>query len=89
MWGATETEITDFVVEELARTPVGRLEIRDVVIQRFAAMLPVFYPGFLARLARFGRRMDRSPRIAFAGDYLVGPTVEATDRTDRLSKPAR
>ncbi len=77
MWGATDAEVADFVAEELARTPVGRLEVRDAVIQRFAPMLPVFYPGFLARLARFGRRINRSPRIAFAGDYLVGPTVEA------------
>ena len=28
------------------------------------------------RLAAFLRRMDRSPRMAFAGDYLIGPTAE-------------
>jgi protoporphyrinogen oxidase len=76
-WDATDTEIVDFVAEQLARTPVGRLEIRDAVIRRYAPMLPVFYPGYFARLARLGRRMDRSPRIAFAGDYLIGPTIEA------------
>jgi len=30
----------------------------------------------LRRLAAFRRRLDRSPRIAFAGDYLASPTVE-------------
>ncbi len=40
-------------------------------------MLPIFYPGYLTSLARFGRRIERSPRIAFAGDYLLGPTAES------------
>ena len=39
-------------------------------------MLPQFGAGFLQRLARFLARMDRSPRLAFAGDYLVGPHAE-------------
>jgi predicted NAD/FAD-dependent oxidoreductase len=40
-------------------------------------MLPRFGPGHLPRLAAFLRRMDRSPRMAFAGDYLIAPTAEA------------
>jgi protoporphyrinogen oxidase len=76
-WDAPDTDIANFVADELARTPVGRLEVRGAVIRRFSPMLPVFYPGYFARLARFGRRMDRSPRIVFAGDYLMGPTAEA------------
>jgi protoporphyrinogen oxidase len=76
-WHAKDSEIADFVVEELAHTPIGHLEVRGAVIRRIASMLPIFYPGYFARLARFGRRMDRSPRVAFAGDYLVGPTAEA------------
>jgi hypothetical protein len=40
-------------------------------------MYPIFYPGYLSSLVRFGRRVDRSPRLFFAGDYLVGPGVES------------
>ena len=40
-------------------------------------MYPIFYPGYLSSLVRFGRRIDRSPRLSFAGDYLIGPGVES------------
>jgi predicted NAD/FAD-dependent oxidoreductase len=36
----------------------------------------VFPRGTLSRLETFGVRIDRSPRLVFAGDYLIGPTVE-------------
>ena len=36
----------------------------------------VVAPGYLHRLDSFLSRVDRSPRLAFAGDYLVGPYVE-------------
>jgi predicted NAD/FAD-dependent oxidoreductase len=39
-------------------------------------MLPLFPAGHLARLAEFSSRRDRSPRLAFAGDYLIGPYTE-------------
>ena len=29
------------------------------------------------RLSSFLRRNDRSPRLSFAGDYLIGPNLEA------------
>jgi oxygen-dependent protoporphyrinogen oxidase len=76
LWDAADGEIADFAVAELARTPIGRLRPRDRVIDRFRSMLPIFYPGYLTNLARFNRRIERSPRIAFAGDYLVGPSAE-------------
>jgi protoporphyrinogen oxidase len=77
LWGAADTEIADFAAEELARTPIGRLRPRSRVIDRYRSMLPIFYPGYLTSLARFSRRIERSPRIAFAGDYLVGPSAES------------
>jgi len=52
MWEASDEAVGDLVLENLACTPIGKLE-----------------PEFL-------RRMDRSPRMAFAGDYLIGPTAE-------------
>jgi protoporphyrinogen oxidase len=41
-------------------------------------MYPIFHPGYLASLIRFGRRIGRSPRLFFAGDYLVGPGLESS-----------
>ncbi|MCH7645505.1 MAG: FAD-dependent oxidoreductase [Myxococcales bacterium] len=77
LWEATDSEIVDFVDRELARTPVGRLNPQNYVISRTDPMYPIFYPGYLSSLIRFGRRVDRSPRLFFAGDYLVGPGVES------------
>ena len=57
-------------------TPVGELSPVACVVHRWPAMLPRFDVGSLRRLARFLARLDRSPRLAFAGDYLVGPHVE-------------
>jgi predicted NAD/FAD-dependent oxidoreductase len=39
--------------------------------------VPQFYPGYHRALARFLAREDRSRRLFFAGDYLVGPYTEA------------
>jgi protoporphyrinogen oxidase len=77
LWEAADSEILEFVDRELARTPVGCLKPRDYAISRTNPMYPIFYPGYLSSLVRFGRRVDRSPRLFFAGDYLVGPGVES------------
>jgi len=77
MWEATDSEIGTLVVDQIAGTPIGTLAPGDCVVHRWPAMLPQFGVGHLSRLERFFSRMDRSPRLAFAGDYLVGPTVEA------------
>lgn len=76
MWQAPDQAIADLVVSNLARTPIGRLSPSDCVVHRWSPMLPQFAPGYLHRLASFLSRVDRSPRLAFAGDYLVGPYVE-------------
>ena len=77
LWDADDSEIIDFVERELARTPVGELKPRDYAIARTEPMHPIFHPGYLTSLIRFGRRIDRSPRLFFAGDYLIGPGLES------------
>ena len=77
LWGAPDAEIADLVLENLARTPIGRLRPAATVVHRWSPMLPQLYAGYLPRLARFQSRLERSPRLAFAGDYLVGPYTEA------------
>jgi oxygen-dependent protoporphyrinogen oxidase len=77
LWDTPDTAIAEHVIEQLARTPIGRLRPMDAVVHRWAPMLPQFQRGYLPRLARFQARLERSPRLAFAGDYLVGPYTEA------------
>ncbi len=77
LWDAPDSEVIDCVVANLARTPIGRLHPAQGVVHRWPEMLPQFRPGYLPALAAFLRRSDRSPRLAFAGDYLVGPYTEA------------
>jgi predicted NAD/FAD-dependent oxidoreductase len=48
-----------------------------VVVHRWPALVPQFYPGYHGALRRFVRRRERTPRLFFAGDYLVGPYTEA------------
>jgi oxygen-dependent protoporphyrinogen oxidase len=75
--GASDAEVIGCVLESLARTPIGRLRPSDAFVQRWDPMLPQFRAGYLRGLRSFLRRGDRSPRLAFAGDYLVGPYTEA------------
>jgi oxygen-dependent protoporphyrinogen oxidase len=77
LWHAPDAEVAGFVLDALARTPVGRLHPLRSVVYRFDPMLPQFRAGLLPRLAAFLERPERSPRLAFAGDYLVGPYTEA------------
>ena len=77
LWERSDAEIVAFVLDELARTPVGRLSPCDAAVHRWSPMLPQFHAGYLPRLAAFHGRRARSPRLAFAGDYLVGPYTEA------------
>jgi oxygen-dependent protoporphyrinogen oxidase len=76
LWQAPDAEVSARVLEQLAQTPVGRLDPRECVVHRMASRLPLFEAGYLPRLARFGSRMDASPRLAFAGDYRVAPSLE-------------
>jgi oxygen-dependent protoporphyrinogen oxidase len=77
LWEASDAAVADLVLENLAATPLGRLRPFDFAVHRWPAMLPQFGPRYLRRLEIFLGRLDRSPRLAFAGDYLVGPYTEA------------
>jgi protoporphyrinogen oxidase len=77
LWEASDEAVGELVLENLACTPIGKLEPAATLVHRWSSMLPRFVPGHLPRLAAFLRRMDRSPRMAFAGDYLIGPNAEA------------
>ena len=77
LWEAANSEIVEFVERELARTPIGGLQPQDYAISRTDPMNPIFCTGYLESLIRFRRRVGRSPRLFFAGDYLVGPGLEA------------
>ena len=76
-WDSPDSEIAELACDNLARTPVGRVAPVAIAVQRHPLMLPLFSPGSAQRLASFLSRGDRSPRLAFAGDYLVGPSAEA------------
>jgi len=76
LWRQKDEAVAQTAIEALARTPVGREEPFEVVVRRNGALLPQFSRGHLGRLARFLGRMERSPRMAFAGDYLVAPSLE-------------
>jgi hypothetical protein len=46
-------------------------------VYRWPELVPPFYHGYIRSLATFQRRRDRSDRVFFAVDYLVGPYTEA------------
>jgi oxygen-dependent protoporphyrinogen oxidase len=76
-WDASDQAIVQLVLDNLARTPVCRLQPTDAVVHRWDPMLPQFRAGYLRHLAAFLQRSERSPRLSFAGDYLIGPYTEA------------
>lgn len=76
LWWAPDEALLECLDDALARTPIGRLAPRECVVRRWDPLLPRFEPGSLLRLRSFLARRERSPRLAFAGDYLVGPHLE-------------
>lgn len=77
LWHAPDARVVAFVLDELARTPVGPLQPVAWAVHRWDPMLPQFRAGYTRHLAAFLGRAARTPRLAFAGDYLVGPYTEA------------
>lgn len=75
---AGDDAVVRFALDTLARTPVGSLEpLVGARVHRWDPMLPQFGKGYVRALDAFLRRGRRSPRLAFCGDYLVGPYTEA------------
>ena len=72
----SDAALAQHVLEQLSLTPLGSLAPVGFAVARREWSLPRFVPGYLPLLGRFLGRMDRSPRLAFAGDYLVGPSIE-------------
>ncbi len=76
-WSASDAEVGGLVLDNLERTPFGKLSPRRIVVSRSVAASPVFYPGYLGGLKRFAEQSERSKRLMFCGDYLVGSGAEA------------
>jgi oxygen-dependent protoporphyrinogen oxidase len=76
LWDAPDDLVRARAEADLARMPLGRLELVRSVVRRVDPLAPRFGPGHVERLRRFASRIDRSPRLAFAGDHLVAPTLE-------------
>ena len=75
---ASDEEVSAALQRELAKLPLRGLDsVEGYVVHRWPALVPQFYPGYHRSLARFLSRNDRSDRLFFAGDYLVGPYTEA------------
>ncbi|MBW2724983.1 MAG: FAD-dependent oxidoreductase [Deltaproteobacteria bacterium] len=77
VWSASDAEVGGVVLDNLESTPFGKLSPRRIVVSRSVAASPVFYPGYLGRLKRFAEQSERSERLMFCGDYLVGNGAEA------------
>lgn len=75
---SSDAAVTDALRIELQKLPLKGLEtVEGVVIHRWPSLVPQFYPGYHRAIRRFLRRQERTPRLHFAGDYLVGPYTEA------------
>ena len=62
---------------QLARTPLGAPRLAGGSVRRDERAGPRFVPGAGGRLRAFLQRSERSPRLAFAGDYLLGAGAES------------
>jgi oxygen-dependent protoporphyrinogen oxidase len=78
LWSASDEQVIEALHRELARLPLRGLErVEGHLVHRWPALVPQFYPGYVRALAAFLARTDRTRRLFFAGDYLVGPYTEA------------
>ena len=78
MMDQPDEAVREALVGELRKLPLQGLEtVEEIVVHRWPALVPQFYPGYHKALRRFLRRSEPSPGVFFAGDYLVGPYTEA------------
>ena len=78
LFGRSDGEIAEAAMGELRKLPLRGLDKTErVVVHRWPELVPQFYHGYIRSLAAFKDRRQRSHRLFFAGDYLVGPYTEA------------
>ena len=77
MHRASDASVADLVLENLAYSPIGALHPDAFAVFRHPDLTPRFDAEHAGRLARFVSRLERSPRLAFAGDALAGQGADA------------
>jgi oxygen-dependent protoporphyrinogen oxidase len=78
LMNAPDEDVIEALNTELHKLPLQGLDtIEGYVIHRWPSLVPRFWPGYHRSIRDFLRREDRSRRLFFAGDYLVGPYTEA------------
>ncbi|TAK72422.1 MAG: FAD-dependent oxidoreductase [Dehalococcoidia bacterium] len=74
----TDADVVEALHGELRKLPLRGLDRTEAhAVHRWPELVPQFYPGYIRSLAAFQGRRERSDRLFFAGDYLVGPYTEA------------
>ncbi len=75
---AQAREVLDRMLPDLARAiPAVRTRVERARVYRWPEGNPVFYPGYLGRLAAFrGGGIEGDAPLVLAGDYLYSPSVE-------------
>jgi len=77
MHRAPDASVADLALENLVYGGFRTPRPRDFAVFRFPDAWPRFEDEDVQRLARFLLRFERSPRLAFAGDYLMAPSADA------------
>lgn len=73
---ASDASVADLAAENLAYGRFGAPPPGDYAVARHPDAWPLFEADDVRRLARFLQRFERSPRLAFAGDYLMAPSAD-------------
>jgi oxygen-dependent protoporphyrinogen oxidase len=73
-----DSDVIEALHGELRKLPLRGLDKTEGhAVHRWPELVPQFYAGYIRSLAAFYERTQRSDRLFFAGDYLVGPYTEA------------
>ncbi len=74
----SDSDVIQALHGELRKLPLRGLDKTEGhAVHRWSELVPQFYAGYIRSLAAFHDRRERSDRLFFAGDYLVGPYTEA------------